>query len=271
MKYGNFTHKVNYIGCPESIHPFWISREPVMWPLCNLAASQRRLYCTSVNSYSPVGLVRRQWDANDWPCVLCDHPIQNAWARRSASSQQSARPFYSSRGGFFLAKHHITQVCQPPYSVDFVPCDFWLFPKLKSPKIGRWFVNAKVTQYTRSVNFRYFMSKNFHFQLLSFPKRNRKHMRSPCSIHVCISFNLLSQVNSFKEMGINIMPLHPHQEHNLQLPTVCKKTRTHAHAHLCTIWTSHIPLGETLGNVPETTRCQIVNHFLVHSKNTKKN
>jgi hypothetical protein len=32
----------------------------------------------------------------------------------------------------FLAKHHITQVCQPPCSPDLAPCDFWLFPKLKS-------------------------------------------------------------------------------------------------------------------------------------------
>jgi transposase len=24
----------------------------------------------------------------------------------------------------FLAKHHITQVCQPPYSLDLGPCDF---------------------------------------------------------------------------------------------------------------------------------------------------
>jgi transposase len=53
---------------------------------------------------------------------------------------------------FFLAKHHITQVCQPPYSPDLAPSDFWLFPKLKSPLKGRRFVNAKVTQYTSSVN-----------------------------------------------------------------------------------------------------------------------
>jgi transposase len=31
----------------------------------------------------------------------------------------------------FLAKHHITQVCQPPYSPDLAPCDYWLFPKTK--------------------------------------------------------------------------------------------------------------------------------------------
>ena len=28
-------------------------------------------------------------------------------------------------------KHQITQVTQPPYSPDRVPCDFWLFPKSK--------------------------------------------------------------------------------------------------------------------------------------------
>jgi len=45
----------------------------------------------------------------------------------------------------FLAKHHVTQVCQPPYSPDLAPCDFWLFPKLKSPLKGRWFVNVSIT------------------------------------------------------------------------------------------------------------------------------
>ena len=39
----------------------------------------------------------------------------------------------------FLAKHQITQVTQPPYSPDLVPCDFWLFPKLKSPLKGKGF------------------------------------------------------------------------------------------------------------------------------------
>jgi hypothetical protein len=49
---------------------------------------------------------------------------------------------------FFLAKHHITQACQLPYSPDLAPCDFWLFPKLKSPFKVKRFVNATVTQYT---------------------------------------------------------------------------------------------------------------------------
>ena len=39
----------------------------------------------------------------------------------------------------FLAKHQITQVIQAPYSPDLVPCDFWLFPQLKSPLQGKRF------------------------------------------------------------------------------------------------------------------------------------
>jgi len=145
-------HEVKYDGCPESIQPFWISREPAAWPWCNLAASQRRPYCASVNSHSPLGLVSRQWDAVDWACVLCDHSIHNDLASRSASSRQCACPFYSSRAGFFLAKHNTTQVCQHPYNTDLAPCDFWLFPKLKSPFKRRRFLKATVTQYTSSVN-----------------------------------------------------------------------------------------------------------------------
>jgi hypothetical protein len=53
---------------------------------------------------------------------------------------------------FFVAKHRISQVCQPPYSQDLARCDFRLFPKLKSPLKRRIFVNATVTQYTSSLN-----------------------------------------------------------------------------------------------------------------------
>jgi len=67
-----------YEGCPESISPFWIFREPVAWPWCNLAASQRSPYCASVNSHSPMGLVSRQWDGVDWACVLCDGRIHKS-------------------------------------------------------------------------------------------------------------------------------------------------------------------------------------------------
>ena len=58
-----------YEACPGNIHTFWISRELVAWPSCNVAASHRRPYCAIVNSHFPVGLVSRQWDAVDW--ALC--------------------------------------------------------------------------------------------------------------------------------------------------------------------------------------------------------
>ena len=39
----------------------------------------------------------------------------------------------------FLAKHPITQVTQLPYSPDLTPCNFWLFPELKSSFKGKRF------------------------------------------------------------------------------------------------------------------------------------
>ena len=74
----SFVATDTYEVCPESIQPFWISREPVAWLWCNVAASQRRPYCASVNSHSPVGLVSRQWDAVDWACVLRDRRIHKS-------------------------------------------------------------------------------------------------------------------------------------------------------------------------------------------------
>jgi hypothetical protein len=50
----------------------------------NLAASQRRPCCASVNSHSHVGLVSRQWDAVNWACVLCDHHISQ-WPSKQNS------------------------------------------------------------------------------------------------------------------------------------------------------------------------------------------
>ncbi|PNF28929.1 hypothetical protein B7P43_G18064 [Cryptotermes secundus] len=46
----------------------------------------------------------------------------------------------------FLAKHGIPQVRQAPYSPDMAPCDFWLFPRLKTPLKGSRFDNRKDIQ-----------------------------------------------------------------------------------------------------------------------------
>jgi len=65
-----FWWREKYEACPESIQPFWIFREPVVWPWRNLAASQGGPYCAAVISRSSVGLGSRQWDAVDWVSVL---------------------------------------------------------------------------------------------------------------------------------------------------------------------------------------------------------
>jgi len=121
--------RFTYNGCPESMQPFWISREPVAWPSADLRTS----YCTSVNSHSPVGLVSRQWDAVDWVCVLCDRHIHSDRASRSASSRQCACPFYSSFAGFFLgggkASHH--PGLSAPLQPRFGSLRLLAFPKAK--------------------------------------------------------------------------------------------------------------------------------------------
>jgi len=157
-EYGLARHTVGWVNeCTRPIRrvskSFWISWEPVAWPWCNLAASQRRPYCAKVDRHSPVGLVSRQWDAVDWACVMFDRRIHNDRASRSANLYQCACPFYSSHAGFFfLAKLRITLICQNYYNSYLSPCDFWFYPTLKSPLKVRIFVNATVTQYTSSVN-----------------------------------------------------------------------------------------------------------------------
>ena len=44
-----------------------------------------------------------------------------------------------------FAKHQITQVTQPQQP-DLVPCDFWLFPKLKPPFKGKRFQTVSEIQ-----------------------------------------------------------------------------------------------------------------------------
>ena len=105
-----------------------------------------------------------------WACVLCGHHIQNDWISRASNLHQILHllniPLRKLFGWFrrlqlwvtgdgqlhhdtpthaprlvqsFLVKHQITQVTQPPYSSDLVPCNFWLLPKLKSPLKGKRF------------------------------------------------------------------------------------------------------------------------------------
>ena len=96
-----------------------------MWHWCNLAAKESGLKCKFMNNDDFTVLVSGggRWLAR--ACVLCGHLIQNDWASR-------AKNLHPSHVEFFV-KYQIIQVTQPSYSPDLVPCDFWLFPKLKSP------------------------------------------------------------------------------------------------------------------------------------------
>jgi hypothetical protein len=123
-----------YEGCPESIQPVWISREPVAWTWFNLPASQRRPCYAYVNSHSPVGLVNQQWDAVDWACVLCVRRIHNDRSSRSASSRQCPCPFYSPRAGFFWGGKDSHHPClSAPLQPKFGSLRLLTFPKAKIP------------------------------------------------------------------------------------------------------------------------------------------
>ncbi|KAJ4429146.1 hypothetical protein ANN_26149 [Periplaneta americana] len=75
----------------------------------------------------------------------CEAKSSSAQKTRHVDGEQLAlasrqRPAHSSQLiHTFLAKHGITTVHQPPYSPDLAPCDFWLFPKLKTPLKGSHF------------------------------------------------------------------------------------------------------------------------------------
>ena len=58
------------------------------------------------------------WATGDWQLHQGDVPVN------ASSLVQS-----------FQAKHLITQVTQHPRIPDMVPCDFWLFQKLKAPSM----------------------------------------------------------------------------------------------------------------------------------------
>jgi transposase len=46
----------------------------------------------------------------------------------------------------FLAKNSITKMVHPPYSPDLAPCNFWLFPKLKTALKGQRFADLSDIQ-----------------------------------------------------------------------------------------------------------------------------
>ena len=94
-------------------------------------ASQRRPQCASVNSHSPPW---GQSVGSETPLTELMYCVTVVFAMTEREDRTIRLPILQLLCRFFfLAKHHITQVCQPLYSLDQASCDFWLFPKLKSP------------------------------------------------------------------------------------------------------------------------------------------
>jgi transposase len=52
----------------------------------------------------------------------------------------------------FLAQNKITALPHPPYSPDLAPCDFFLFPKLKSHLKGHYFGTVKNVQALNNIS-----------------------------------------------------------------------------------------------------------------------
>ena len=80
-------------------------------------------------------------------CIKLEHPSGKLftrfrkWQLRATGDWQlyhdNAPTHASCLMQSFAVKHWIIQVTQPSYSPDLVPCNFWLFPKLKSPLKGK--------------------------------------------------------------------------------------------------------------------------------------
>jgi len=70
-----------------------------------------------------------------------------------------------------LTKHEATIVPQPPYSPDFAPADFFLFPKLKSSLKGRRFQTVGDIEETSTRDLRAIPQNTFQDALQNWKKR----------------------------------------------------------------------------------------------------
>ena len=136
-----------------------------MWYPCNLADKERGLECACVNNDSFTVLVsggaRRRWVSMCTVWLSHSKYLSRAmnmhqilhWAWTFLQGNYSSHSEGFSYGqlvidSFITTTHplmplllgrvswwniQITQVTQPPFSPDLMPCNIWLFPKLKSP------------------------------------------------------------------------------------------------------------------------------------------
>jgi len=68
------------------------------------------------------------------------------WPDKWILHHDSAPAHDALRVSEFLAKNSITKMDNPPYSPGLVPCDFWLFPKLKNVLKGQRFADLSDIQ-----------------------------------------------------------------------------------------------------------------------------
>ncbi|KAJ4426506.1 hypothetical protein ANN_27320, partial [Periplaneta americana] len=73
------------------------------------------------------GIVHHEY-ASEGQTVTKEHVDGNNWHLHHDNAPAHSSQLIHT----FLAKHGITTVRQPPYSPEMAPCDFWLFPKLKT-------------------------------------------------------------------------------------------------------------------------------------------
>jgi len=59
----------------------------------------------------------------------------------------------------FLSNNNITVCPRPPYSPDLAPCDFWLFPKVKTTMKGKHFESIQGIEAATAAQLKTFTKK----------------------------------------------------------------------------------------------------------------
>ena len=107
------------------------------------ALLSEHVYCVAVafrmTKYSTESASNFVLSLNIPPQKLFRFRRPQLWATGDWQLHHDNLPTHAHVSHIFLVQHQIIQVNQPPHSPDLVPCDFWLFPKWKSPLKGKRF------------------------------------------------------------------------------------------------------------------------------------
>ena len=137
-----FIHDV----CPEKVQLLLIWWEWFAWHGCSQAAKERGLECACVNNDIFTVLIsgggRCCWVSM---CTIRDEAMSateiKMWHEHFKDGRESVEsdPHSGRPAEFFWWNIKSPRWLSPLYSPDLVPCDFWLFPKLKSLLKGKRF------------------------------------------------------------------------------------------------------------------------------------